>query len=108
MTATQLKISDELRPATDANVYSAVARYHLHPAVSVIPDDLSSSVTLRLPGGQDIQFVAFVPISVESTTWHPRFGVSESTSCIVLPIVSGAVLAAIRWGKSVIACTYFF
>jgi uncharacterized heparinase superfamily protein len=97
MTATELKIVDELRPFSHVKGHSAKARYHLHPAVRMISDNSSSSITLRLPGGQDIQFVAFVPIFVESTTWHPRFGVSESTSCIVLPLVGGAVSAAIRW-----------
>ena len=99
MTATELKISDELRPLNDGNVHSAVARYYVHPAVRVILNDLSSSVTLRLPCGRDIHFVAFAPISVESTTWHPRFGVSQPTSCIILPLTNGAVSAAIKWGN---------
>lgn len=99
MTATELKISDELRPLTAVNFHSAEARYHLHPAVSIVANDLSSSVTLRLPNGQDIRFIALVPISVESATWHPRFGISEPTSCIVLSLTSGTVSAVIRWGN---------
>ena len=99
MTARELKISDVLRPSVAAYSHPAKARYHLHPAVRIISDDLSSSVTLRLPDGQDIQFVAFVGISVEAATWHPRFGVSEPTSCIVLPLVEGAASAIIRWGN---------
>ena len=108
MSATELKISDELRPVADGSLHSAVARYYLHPAVRIISDNSSSSVKLRLPGGQDVQFVAFAPICVESATWHPRFGISEPTSCIVVPLVSGAVSAAIRWGNQASHAHTFF
>jgi len=80
----------------------AEARFHLHPAVQIeetIADgDGKRMVTLRLPRGQKVR-VAFESglVKHESTTWHPEFGQSLPTTCLVNEFSGAIVQARITW-----------
>ena len=82
---------------------NAEARFHLHPDVMVVKQLLSENrVVLQLPGGQDVDF--FVDgglLKVEKSTWHPRFGVSESSFCLVAKFRDATLKTTINWGGSV-------
>jgi len=62
----------------------AVARFHLHPDVSVVaagPEQADGS--LGLPAGQAIRWQTHDGrATVAPSTWHPRFGSSVATKCI--------------------------
>jgi uncharacterized heparinase superfamily protein len=69
----------------------AQARYHLHPAVVVQQADADARrVALRLPGGRAAVLDATgAALAVEPSTWHPRFGVSVASRCVVLRVEGG-------------------
>lgn len=96
----ELAIVDHLSPICSLDTQTANARYHLHPAIIVIPEDSPFRLTLRLPAGQEIQLSASAPLVSEPATWHPRFGVSEPTLCLVLPLDKGTATLRIRWKSS--------
>ena len=99
MKATELTIADELLPAVSASLHPAQARYHLHPGVTVSQQSLPSTLTLRLSTGQELHVLASAPIAVEQATWHPFFGASEPTHCLVLPVDDGTVTLVVQWGN---------
>ena len=80
----------------------AEARFHLHPAVQIeetIADGAGERVVaLRLPKGQRVR-VAFEGglVRHESTTWHPEFGESVPTTCLVNELSGAIVQARITW-----------
>lgn len=76
-----LKITDTITTSI-----RAMARYHLHPEVTV-SNVTSKNAILELPGGK--RFVAECEgggLQVEATTWHPEFGVSTPNCCLILPL----------------------
>lgn len=69
---------------------SAEARYHLHPAVEVSRETNDVNGRGVLPDGRIISWRVDKGSSrIEPTTWHPRFGASESNLCIVLSLDNG-------------------
>lgn len=84
LTDRQLIVEDRLTAALDAE-----ARYHLHPSIAV--EDMSDGgATLALPDGTHLPLRAEGgPLRCEAATWHPEFGVSEASRCLVLPLKDG-------------------
>lgn len=88
-----LRIEDRI----SAGQHPAEARYHLHPAViasrsgdsegyAVIARD--KRVYWRATGG---------PVRIEPSTWHPEFGKSLPSHCLVLPLDRGAASLELSW-----------
>lgn len=79
--------------------HSAEARYHLHPAVVVQQLDAEARrAILRLPSGQSAVLDATgAALSVETATWHPRFGVSVANRCLVLRFEGGQASTRLQW-----------
>jgi uncharacterized heparinase superfamily protein len=69
--------------------WPAEARYHLHPDVKVNHFN-SDGAFLVLPGGQSLQlhFQGGTP-RLESTEWHPEFGISKPNICLIIPLKNG-------------------
>jgi uncharacterized heparinase superfamily protein len=78
---------------------SAEARYYLHPAVVVQQLDAEARrAILRLPSGQSAVLDATgAALSVETATWHPRFGVSVANRCLVLRFEGGQASTRLHW-----------
>jgi len=75
---------------------SAEARFHLHPSVGL--EQADSVALLRLPTGQRLRIqVEGGTLRVEATTWHPEFGSSEKTKCVVVPLGSGGIRTILDW-----------
>lgn len=80
----------------------AHARFHLHPSIRI--DDARTDVaggeplTLRLPEGRVARFTAEShAVRVEPAMWHPEFGRSEPTVCLVVAFADGVCRARIDW-----------
>ncbi|MCX7167921.1 MAG: alginate lyase family protein [Rhodocyclales bacterium] len=79
MTAHGLQVSD----AIEGGFEEAVARYHLHPAVSVSGE--GGDGVLRLPDGHTMRWaVTGGSARLVASTWHPEFGRSIASTCIEL------------------------
>ena len=90
-----LDIADE----TGAPALPAEARFQLFPgtALELDPDGRSARglgpdgaccFQLSLQGG---------PARIEQSSWHPEFGVSVPTTCLVLPLADGRARFSMRW-----------
>ena len=89
----QLVIQDRL----SGRFRSAVARYHLHPAVQVEPAGPDGG-RLRLPGGQDVTYrVARGAARIEDSTWHPRFGESIPNRCLAIEFAGDSCAVEISY-----------
>ena len=64
---------------------SAVARFHLHPALEVTVDASRSSGCLRLPGGHAVHWrVSGGSPRVEPSLYRPEFGRVDPTQCLAV------------------------
>lgn len=93
----QLDITDRLLPATTSTSHTAEARYHLHPDIRIESGETPSEASLLLPGGQRVTLSSSAPINQISTTYHPRFGVSEPTTCLSIQLEHGTASFSARW-----------
>lgn len=88
-----LKVTDSLskdRPA--------VARYHLHPDVQCKVTG-GSAGEFQMPNGETLSWhAAAADVSLEDTTWHPRFGASQPNTCLVLTLDKGQAALTVGWG----------
>ncbi len=64
---------------------SAVARFHLHPAVECTLDESGSSGCFRVPGGQEVHWRASGGATrVERSFYCPEFGRRDPTQCVAV------------------------
>jgi uncharacterized heparinase superfamily protein len=91
-----LTITDRLAGTYD----SAVSALHLHPSVQVdVGRVKGSEATLVLAGDKTISLTA-VPsagLEVQSTTWHPEFGVSEKNTVLRVRFVERSLATRLKW-----------
>ncbi|MBN4046404.1 alginate lyase family protein [bacterium AH-315-P15] len=88
-----LKIEDTLTAPT----LPAEARFHIHPSVSVTKTTASSG-TLTLTCDRAITWhTEGDDARIEASTWHPEFGKSEASTCIVVPLKDGYSNLDLRW-----------
>ncbi len=84
--------------AVDRPELPAAARFHLHPGVRLVPDADARTGTGVLPDGRRFAWeVALGRASVEASSWHPRFGASEPSRCLVVALVDGRSRLVLRW-----------
>lgn len=89
-----LVIHDTLQP----KAHPARAYFHLHPAVRVLEPASDGEVGLQLPQGQALRFqVRQGRLALEPSTWHPRFGSSEASHCLVVDSEAGSVSVVLDW-----------
>ena len=74
----------------------AEARFHLHPSVSSEQD--GSVAVLRLPLGQRVRInVEGGALRTEASTWHPEFGRTETTLCVVVRFDGPVIRTRLDW-----------
>jgi uncharacterized heparinase superfamily protein len=76
---------------------TAVARFHLQPAVRCDLDDTALAGRLVLPGGREVRWQSNVPVRLEPSTYSPRFGTREATQCLTLSSAEGHLRLELNW-----------
>jgi len=88
-----LQISDRL----DGQFNSAVARFFIHPSVSV--DKIGGKIILTLTSGKKLVFTndqQLIP-HVLNTYWYPEFGKAVANKCIEVEFASPCLVSKLRW-----------
>ncbi len=74
-----------------------VLRFHLNPAVEVIPTEHPQSALLRLPGGDGWRFVANQPVAIEESVALAQAEGPRRALQIVVAVASSAAVPAVAW-----------
>ena len=70
--------------------HSAKALFHIHPEVQLTVDADGRTGAIRMPGGGRISWrVLCGEVTIEPSTWHPRFGLTVPNQCLVITAVGG-------------------
>lgn len=79
----------------------AEAYFHLHPDVRIMDGFSQQQCQLKLPEGQlvDVRLTGGT-LKIEKSTWHPRFGQSQPTSCLVLRLTGTTLTSEIHWNPA--------
>ncbi len=92
--ATSMVIEDHV----SRHSYHAVARFHLHPAITPkILDDGKTGYLSLVNGRKLIWQVKSGELGIEEATYHPYFGISEPTRCLVLRLQEGNSCIRFDW-----------
>lgn len=100
LTEERLSVTD----AIEGEYRTAIARFHLHPAIRVAMDpggdgDQASGY-LDLPGGQQVRWQsAGGAARLVPDAWHPQFGLSEAAHCLELRLASAECRLHLAWGR---------
>ena len=80
------------------NFQEALAYYHIHPDILIFSQD-DGSYSLRLPEGNSAHLHVEGEETIEliPSTWHPEFGVSVPSSCLVVKLGTQAARLFVRW-----------
>ncbi|WP_243975806.1 heparinase II/III family protein [Vibrio natriegens] len=85
------KVTDNL----DGQYKKALAFYHIHPEIEVTVR--GKQALLKLKCGKQVIVDASEEISIESSTWHPQFGISIPNKKLVIPFSSSQIDVTIRF-----------
>lgn len=87
-----------LRDRVEGKFVEAQARFHLHPEVRVAAVE-GEGCRLPLADGHEVvvRVMGAGALRVESTTWHPAFGVAVPNQCLVAEIRTGELVTQIEW-----------
>jgi uncharacterized heparinase superfamily protein len=95
MEASALRIIDEL----SGSFQTAEARFHLHPAVRVESAD-SESIVLQFASLQHVALsIRGGRWRIDPATWHPEFGCTIPTACVVAEFDMPRIETTIRWSE---------
>jgi uncharacterized heparinase superfamily protein len=88
-----LRIEDRVSPGD----HPAEARFYLHPDVKADQTGAADGALL-MPYGKQVHWRAEGgPIRIEDSTWHPEFGKTVPSQCLVLPLQGGAASLELSW-----------
>lgn len=88
-----LRVIDQLSAAN----LRAAARFHFHPDID-IEQTSPAQGRCTLPDGRLVKWDAgTAPIILEPTSWHPEFGKSAPTTCLVVPLINGRAVFELTW-----------
>ena len=91
MDAGSLQVSDTVRGGT----HTALARYILHPSVTVVPIG-SNTWQLTLAGAQNLRVVVSAGLGrIEPASYAPEFGIVLPTQCLAVELTQGQ--ARVEW-----------
>lgn len=97
LTAQSVSIEDDVTGAFG----QVCAYFHLHPQIRVTPGVRSEAVILMLPDGKQVEMsVKGGALSVAEDTWHPHFGISEPSRCLIATMAGTKMTTVIHWGES--------
>lgn len=89
-----LSIADRL----EGRFASAVARFFLHPSVSVEQGGSAREGRLTLQGGRGVTWtVEGGAAALVDATWHPEFGVSEASRCLQVRLSGPLSTLTLEW-----------
>ncbi|MEQ8327943.1 MAG: alginate lyase family protein [Parvibaculum sp.] len=89
-----LAISDRIGTA----VLPAEALFHFHPGVTLMPGSTSSAGEGVTPKGRKFSWrVGRGGARLEPSTWHPRFGESRASQCLVIDLHEGQSEIVFAW-----------
>jgi len=76
---------------------NAQARFHLHPEVSVRASGPAEFALVR--AGAPFATIVFegARVTVEATSWHPRFGATEANQCLSAQFTGAALKTRVTW-----------
>jgi uncharacterized heparinase superfamily protein len=93
MDAGSLGVCDTVR----GGMHKALARYILHPAVTVVPAG-SNTWQLTLAGGQSLSVVVSAGLGrLEPASYAPEFGIVLPTQCLAVELTQGQARVELRW-----------
>jgi uncharacterized heparinase superfamily protein len=94
LTDAGLVVDDRL----DGRWNSAEARFHLHPAVNVGPGGCGEELVISTPGGHAVRVVCEGgTMDVERSAWHPTFGATVPSRCVVARFAGPTLRTSWRW-----------
>jgi uncharacterized heparinase superfamily protein len=74
------------------------ARFHFHPEVSVALDEESGKGSARISGAGALNMDILAGKGrLEPSTWHPEFGVTRSSRCLVISLHEGKSAVQFNW-----------
>jgi uncharacterized heparinase superfamily protein len=95
LTAHTLVIEDEIT-APERN--PAKAFFHFHPAITARMTGETAG-QLTLPSGRVVSWRAGGGAArLRPSSWHPQFGLSQPSACLVLPLANGKARLELDWG----------
>jgi uncharacterized heparinase superfamily protein len=86
----------------DGRFSRAEARLHIHPDIRVDTRNLDrGQIELTLPQKEKIElFVRGGKVRMESTSWHPGFGISIPNQCLVVTFTQAEMTISIDWRQT--------
>jgi uncharacterized heparinase superfamily protein len=76
----------------------AAARFHFHPAVALEAKNSGRSGSARLPDGGRVRWQVLDGVAnVQSSAYHPKFGVTEPNRCLEVKFRSPESRIIFRW-----------
>lgn len=89
-----LTVTDRL----EGDFRTAQARFHLHPLIRV-DAAVDGGLDLILPGGLCVHVgIESGSFRIEHSTWHPGFGQSDPSSCLVVDFEGRELRTCFLWG----------
>ena len=73
-------------------------RYHLHPSVRITKDTKNSGkILFGTDRFADWKFTNGTSVSIEKSTWHPEFGVTLPSFCLVANFAQKECKFVLSW-----------
>lgn len=91
----------EIEDLIEGQCKYAIARFYCHPDIvaKIVSEGL---ILLKLKEGQTVSLTVEggEKVTVESSTWHPKFGVIEKNQCIVITLLTRKLITRLEWSPS--------
>lgn len=87
----------EIADAVSGPYRSAIARFHLAPGASldIEPDGRRGRIATR--SGRSLRWTSLSPAAAEPSRWHPEFGLTTETQCLVVRLGDGTSRLTLEW-----------
>jgi uncharacterized heparinase superfamily protein len=85
LTNRQVVVADRI----EGEYRDAVARFHLHPEVDITVCDGGMSGHIQTSAGLSLEWSSLTQARIAPSTWHPEFGLSCDSRCLVVPVIDG-------------------
>jgi uncharacterized heparinase superfamily protein len=89
-----LEIQDNIKGEYE----TAASRFHFHPSLKIVMDDTNNCGTVSLQGGTIMKwFILEGNGKLETSSWHPRFGESITSTCLEVKLKAGLCRMCFKW-----------
>jgi uncharacterized heparinase superfamily protein len=80
---------------------TAIARFHLHPAIKAAVGARPDVVDLQLPAGENVRMMCDGgSVRLYPSNWHPEFGVSIPAMVVAVSVPATGLLTRISWSEA--------